>query len=152
MNNDNIVKKSSKLKIVFVIFVIIIVIITALFLKNKSNDNNEYKKSKVKEGIRYNTNKKVVEDKVVDNIKFTNIECTFDGNNSLLSYTITNIGNEKVNLGEYEIIVKDKNGNVLANLGPSLNFDLEPNQPYDTGNSINIDISEAYSIEIQLSE
>lgn len=98
----------------------------------------------------YNTNEKVIEDKNINNITFSDIECVFDGNNSLLSYTITNNTQNPVTLGEYEIIVKDKKGTVLANLAPRLDLELKPGEAFNTGTSVNIDLSAAYEIELSL--
>lgn len=102
--------------------------------------------------IKHNTNQQVVEDKEINNITFTNIECSYDGENSLLTYTITNKTTETINLGEYDITIKDKEGNILAILAPTLDQNIAPGESYETGNAINIDLTTAYSIELNLNQ
>lgn len=116
--------------------------------KNNANKDTEQKKETP---IKYNTNEGVVQDKDIGGITFTNITCKYDGTYSVLEYTITNHTDQDINLGEYEIIVKDKQGNILANIAPTLDYNLKVEESYDTGNAIDIDLSDAYSIELVLS-
>lgn len=125
------------------------IVFITIFMFNRKNTIDESEKELLSETI-YNTNDKVVEDKNINDITFTNIECSFDGSNSLLSYTITNKTQEPVTLGEYEIVVKDKDGIVLANLVPQLDIELKPGESFDTGVSVNINLKDAYEIELVL--
>lgn len=143
-----------KKKTILIISIIVICCIggvVGIILFNKNNTKTEEPNTPKQETI-YNTNEKVVEDKNINDITFTNIECKFDGNNSLLTYTITNNKKESITLGEYEIIVKDKDGIILANLAPRLDSELKPSESFDTGTSINIDLSKAYEIELVLEQ
>lgn len=142
-----------KIIIGVVVFVILIVIVIVLiyFKKNEQNGGDDEKKPTTNQGeVQYNTNQKVVEDKNINNIVFTDIKCSYDGYNSILEYTITNRTSEVVNLGEYEIVVKDKDGVVIANLSPILDVDIAPGESQETGNAINMDLSNAYEIELVL--
>lgn len=142
------IKSNKKLLIIGAITILLIAIV-AVVIMNKNNNKNPIDDPGKKE-IHYNTNEKVVEDKNINNIAFTDIECSYDGNSSLLKYTITNHTGKTINLGEYEIIVKDKEGNVIANLAPVLDYDIGPEKSFETGNAINIDLRKAYSIELVL--
>ena len=143
-------KKSIDLK--FIIAVIIIIILLGLiiwitFIKVNTS-NNEPKKEEPK--IKYNTNENVVKDKEINGILFTNIKCSFDGEYSIINYTIVNNTKETINLKEYEVIIKDKDGTILAIISPNLDEDIEPGKTRDTGNAINIDLTKAYSMELNL--
>lgn len=147
-------KKNTKGKIIIGVILLIILFIgiisITIFLNNKNNTTNDTNTNtnKNNETIKNNTNKGVVEDKEIDGITFTNIKCTYDGSYSILKYTITNHNNQDINLGEYEIVVKDKDGNVLANIAPTLDYTLKKEEAYDTENIIDIDLSTAFSIEL----
>lgn len=141
-------KKTILISTILVCFILGIIFIN-LFLFKEIELTEETKTTSSPETI-YNNNEKVVEDKTIKNITFTNIECSFDGNNSLLSYTIANKSQETVTLGEYEIIVKDKKETILANLAPRLDIELKPEESFDTGISSSIDLSSAYEIELVL--
>ena len=143
-------KKSTDLK--FIIAVIIIIILLGLiiwitFIKVNTS-NNEPKKEEPK--IKYNTNENVVKDKEVNGILFTNIKCSFDGEYSIINYTIVNNTKETINLKEYEVIIKDKDGTIIAIISPNLDENIEPGKTRDTGNAINIDLTKAYSMELNL--
>lgn len=143
-------KKLGKKKFVLLMAVICCVLgIVTVFVFNLKVVNDIVETPPQPESV-YNTNEKVIEDKNINNITFTDIECVFDGNNSLLSYTITNNTQKSVVLGEYEIIVKDKKGTILANLAPRLELELKPGESFSTGTSVNIDLTSAYEIELSL--
>ena len=148
-------RKSNLLVIILVILIILfitIIVIGKIFTNNKL-DTNENKTTgtvdKVNEDIIYNNNDKVVEDKTIGDITFTNIKCSFDGNYSLLEYTVTNNGQNSIKLGEYEFIVKDKQNNIIAILASSVDYELKSGESYQTGNAIDSDLSNAYAIELQ---
>lgn len=142
-------KKKTILISAISIFLILGIILIVVFIQKQEKAPEEDNKNLTPEII-YNNNDKVVEDKNINNITFTNIECSYDGNNSLLSYTVTNKTQAPVTLGEYEIIVKDKDDKILANLVPQLDVELKPEESFDTGVSVGIDLSKAYAIELVL--
>lgn len=130
-------------KIVICIIILIILSSASLgmfFLKSHSTEIENKKPPKEEVTL--------TKTQLINGIKFTNIECNYNGYDYLIEYTIINTTNERINLTEYELIIKDKNNEVLANISPSLEISLAPNESYHTGNSINIDLSAADSIEI----
>ena len=72
------------------------------------------------------------------------------GEYSIINYTIVNNTKETINLKEYEVIIKDKDGTILAIISPNLDENIEPGKTRDTGNAINIDLTKAYSMELNL--
>ncbi len=140
-------KKSKWFLIIFSLLIVFVVGITVfmVFFSDKKNET-------LTDDGYSNTNKKFVEDKDVDGILFTNIKCSYDGNNSLITYTIVNHTKEVVNIVDYDVMIRDKNGNILAVISPNLDYDLKPEESYDTGNAIDIDVSNAYSMELLLDE
>lgn len=143
--------KSKKTLIGLIILCILIITIISIIILTNNNQEKPSKETKpTQDEIKYNTKEDVTEDKLIDNILFSDIECTFDGNTSLLTYKITNQGTEAISLDEYEITIKDKNDNILAIIAPSITEEIKPNETIETGNSIDIDLTKAYKIELSL--
>lgn len=151
-------KNSSTLLTVVLILLIIILVAVLIMGKAFTNskeelsetpNNGENTNNTVDENAIYNTNEDVIGDKILGDITFTNIECSFDGNRSLLEYTIINNGNKAVKLGNYELVVKDEEKNIIAILVPSANYELKPGEEYNTGNAIDINLSKVHSIELR---
>lgn len=146
-------KKKKNLVIILLILCLLIGIASIIFIYRPSKEQEKPQITSTEPTeIKQNNNKNFTEDKVINDITFTNITCTYDGVNSLLEYTITNHTDETIHLDQYEIIIKNKDNQVLANLAPSLNQDLAPEEIINTGDSINIDLTTAYSMELVLAE
>lgn len=146
-------KNNHKLIIIIVIILFIVIIgITIYFLLKKEPTTDNTDTPPKQTDIKYNTNEEVTQDQNISNITFTNITCSFDGSYSLLEYTITNKTGQTINLGQYEIIVKDKDNNIIANLSPYLDQDITPNEEVATGIAIDLDLSEAQAIELVINE
>ena len=128
--------------ILVVIFVLSLIFIFSYDKKDSSNNSNNNDKPTFSENITKEQN--------INNIVFTDIHCEFDGYTSLIEYTVINKTESIVNLGEYEIIVKDKNGEILANIVNVLNNDIVVGDSIRTGTSIDIDLTKANSIELVL--
>lgn len=150
-------KKQEKSTIIWSIGIVLcllmfIISMFNVFNKDDKPNNNKNKENNRDENIIYNDNKDVVSDKKVENVEFTNIECSFDGFRSLLTYTITNNGKDSISLDDYEIIVKDKNDNILAIMVPGDTSELKPKESLDIGNAIDIDLTKASKLELRLSK
>lgn len=132
--------------LIFLVCLILGTILIIIYNNKTQTQKPIEKKETQKETIIYNPN--ITEEKNIDNIIFKDIECSYDGFYSLLTYKIINKTNNTINLGEYEIVVKDKDNNILANISPSITEDLKPNEEIETGNAIDIDLSNATSMEL----
>lgn len=138
-------KKNNSKKIISILILGLILIITVSIITIKSNNNNEPIENKDNKIIE---NK--IEDKLIDNILFSNIDYSFDGNISLLTYKITNQSSKTINLEEYEIIIKDKDNNILAIISPSILESIKPNETIETENAIDIDLKDMKTLELNL--
>ena len=138
-------KKNNSKKIISILILGLILIITVSIIIIKSNNNNEPIENKDNKIIE---NK--IEDKLIDNVLFSDIDYSFDGNISLLTYKITNNTTKNIYLEEYEIIIKDKNNNILAIISPNTLKEIRPNETIETENAIDIDLKEMYKLEIKL--
>lgn len=138
-------------KKLFIAGIILIVILGGILIfvnKDGNNDDINNNDNNVNDGSNVAANS--FEEQNVGNIIFTDITYDYDNGISLLEYTIINKTNKVVNLGDYEIIVKDKKGDVLANIVGFVDEDINPDGELRTGNSIEMDLAEADSIELVL--
>ena len=132
--------------IIMGVILLIIFIVAVIFIFGYDSNKNNTTNNDIKEVV----NKKNIEEKNINGIVFTNITSEYNGSISLLEYTIINKTNEVVNLGEYEIIIKNENGYVIANMVGFLDKDIQPNEEVQTANTININLNDAASIELVL--
>lgn len=132
--------------IIMGVILLIIFIVAVIFIFGDDSNKNNTTNNDIKEVV----NKKNIEEKNINGIVFTNITSEYNGSISLLEYTIINKTNEVVNLGEYEIIIKNESGHVIANMVGFLDQDIQPNEEVQTGNTININLNDAASIELVL--
>lgn len=143
--------KSKKTLIgIIILCILIITIISIIFLTNNNQEQPSKETKPTQDELKYNVKEDITKDKLINNILFSDIECTFDGNTSLLTYKITNQGTEAISLDEYEITIKDKNNNILAIISPNIIKKIKPNETIETGNAIDIDLTQAYKIELTL--
>lgn len=99
----------------------------------------------------YNKNKSFLIKHEVIGIVFKDIKCTYDGKNSLLTYKIVNTTDKKIDLYNYEILVKDKNKKVLTTIEFSYNNSLLPNKEVEISNSVvGVDLSDARYMNLKL--
>ncbi len=127
-----------KKSIIIVVIVLIIVGIIAINSNKKPND-----------GLKYNNNKSFTKKQTVEGIVFKNIKCTYDGKNSLISYTMVNQTKESIYLNNYDIIVKDKNKEKLTKIAAHVTQTLSPKKSVDMANQVvGIDLTDAYYMEL----
>ena len=135
-------KRIISITIVFLCLLVIIGIIILFTKKDKSNKSGD---------LIYNNNDSFLKDHDVIGIVFKDIKCTYDGNNSLISYTIVNKTNKKINLYNYEILIKDKNKKTLTNIEFNYNNSLLPKEEVQISNSVvGADLSDARYMNLRL--
>ena len=143
MNNrrkKKLIKK--RIRGIFILLLIIIIIIGSIKIFTKDNNSDN---------LVYNKNKSFLKKQKVQGIVFKDIKCTYDGKDSLISYVIVNKTKKKVNLNNYEIIVKDKNKKMMTKIVFSYNNDLLPNKEVEISNSVRgIDLSDARYMDLKL--
>ena len=108
--------KVAFLSIVIVMLIIILINNFVLYKKNLKNKINNSKQTKEKKDVVYNKNKSFKETQTIKNVTFSNIECSFDGKNSLVKYTLSNRTKKKIHIDKYEALIKDKNKVLLSRI------------------------------------
>ncbi len=124
-----------------IILLLIFCIVLILINKPKTTDDN----------LKYNRNKSFTKQQKINGIAFKNINCTYDGENSLITYTIINETNSEIYLNNYDILVRDKNKNIITKIVASYLENLPPKKEINMANSvIGTDLSNAYYMELKL--
>lgn len=131
-------------KSIFLIGVILVfVIIFALFKTN--NTSNKVNKM--------NNNPNVIKDQVFENLSITNVSITIDNNDiSTFSADVTNNSDEKNNIESIEIILKDKDGNILTSLIGYVGVGLKKGDIAKINASTSADLSKATTVEYKKSD
>jgi hypothetical protein len=141
-------KKSLKILIISLI-VLIVGILVFLIIKNKSNDNNnEVKKS----NIIYNDNIGIVEDKIINNVLFTDISCGIEDGNTTIKYKVVNNNSESITLGDYKLIFMNDNDEVVGEMNASVSMVIESNNSLNVENAVTVDLRNATKIRIELGD
>ena len=131
-------KKSITITILCITLAIIIIFIIS---NNKKEENK----------LIYNKNESFTKEQIKEGVTFKNIECYYDGNDSMISYIISNQTNEEIDLKNYKIYVKDKKGTIITNIYVDFSKKLAPKEEMKYKNSIvGVDLSNAYSMELKL--
>lgn len=138
-------KRVFKVKNIIVFFLIcflIVFLLIVLFSNDKSSET---------EDVVYNKNKSFLQEQNIDGIVFKDIECLFDGKDSLIKYVIANNTDEKVYLSNYDIVVQDKNKKQLIRIVAGFDQDIESKEEVKRSSSVvGIDLSDAYYMELKL--
>ncbi len=133
-----------KKKRVFIFALVLLIILLAVIIPIIVSNNK-----KQSDGLKHNNNKSFVKKQEVEGIIFKNIKCTYDGKDSLISYTIVNKSKKKVYLKNYDVIVKDKNNVRLTKIAAHVTQTLEPKQSVEMANQVvGVDLTDAYYMEL----
>ena len=124
-----------KLKQLITIVILLIIFIIALcfILKKEPNEKKEQNNQNI---IKNEEKLNIEKEQNINNIIFTNIKCEYDGHISVLKYTVVNKTDKTINLGAYEIKVKNKNNEVIANI-INVIHELRLNPIIPVSNSVN---------------
>lgn len=135
------IKKKNLLLALGAVAFIIIVIIVFIIPKHSTSGHD----------LTYNKNDSFLKEQKVEGIVFKNIECSYDGKDSLISYTIVNETKDKVYLNNYDIIVKDKNNVRLTKIAAHVTQTLNPKKSIKMADQVvGIDLTDAYYMELKL--
>ena len=131
--------KNKKIMIALGILLILIIILSIVLINNKKPDD----------GLTYNKNKSFVKEQNVEGITFKNIKCTYDGKDSIISYTMVNKTKKNIYLNNYDIIVKDKDNNKLTKIVAGVTQTIKPKEEVVMSNQIvGVDLTDAYYMEL----
>lgn len=134
-------------KIIMMSFTVLLIVglVTGCGCKKK-----EKVKVKVKEEIKVNTNKDVIKNQEVDGIKMTNTSMVTTNGLTKLVTSVTNDTDKDYKLDEYMIIIKDKDGKEIVKIPGYVGDTIKAGETRTINSSVDIDLSNAASIEYEV--
>ena len=114
------------------------------------NKKEENKKTETTEEVKVNTNKEVVKEQEVEGIKMTNTSLRTENGISTLQTDVTNSTSTDYKLDEYTIIVKDKDGKEIVRMPGYVGDTIKAGETKTINSSVDIDLSNAASIEYEV--
>ena len=109
------------------------------------------RKSAPSDGFVHNKNKTFIKEQKIDGVVFKDIDCSYDGKNSLITYKISNATKNKIYLKNYDVLVKDKDGVAITKIVVNSSQYIEPNKDVEMANSVvGVDLTDAYYMDLKL--
>lgn len=154
----NKIDKNKTVYIQVAILVIVAIIITVVFALNKAssdkdnaNDNNTIDDSNnVVDEIGENRNQGVTEDKEVGELFFTNTSLVSTEDGATLKTLVTNSTSEDIEVRVFDIIIKDKDGNVLVTSQGYVGGVVPGKESREIVSNFDINLSRATDVEYKL--
>ena len=120
----------------------IAIIVGLLFLFN-------HNKNVPDDGLTYNKNRSFSKVQKINGITFKNIECSYDGKDSIIRYVMVNQTKKTIYLKNYEVLVKDKNNLVLTKIVANITQEIKPDEEVPMSNQVvGVDLTGAYYMEL----
>ena len=108
------------------------------------------KKEETKNDVKSNTEENVIKDQEVDGLKMTNTSLTITNGISTLVTEISNNTGSDYQLQQFDIIVKDKKGNILATIPGYVDETIKNGTTTTIDTSVDIDLMNATSVEYKI--
>ena len=139
--------KKRKIKKIYIIIICLICLLMFFGLIKLIGSNSK----EVDDNLIYNKNKSFIKHQKINGIAFKDINCTYDGKNSLITYTIINETNNYIYLSNYDVIIRDKNKQIITKIVASYSENIPPKKKISMANSvIGVNLSNAYYMELKL--
>lgn len=160
--NKSLMESSSKKRLFIILGTILLLLIVIILVIYLTNNSKKDKNPKEEEKIIANTNEGVIQDQEIDGLSLTQTSLVYQNGISTLKTLVTNTSNESYYLEEFQIIVKDEQGNNIINYtdeeGNIINYlvgyagvEIPPKGSTTIDTSIDFDISSsAYTISYKV--
>ena len=106
--------------------------------------------TKKEETKKVNTHEGVVEEKVVEELQLTNTSLVSTENSAVLVTRVTNPTKEDKEVRIFNIIVKDKEGNILTKLEGYVGGVVPAGQSREITSNVDINLDKAFNVEYEL--
>ena len=149
-------KKNEKRMILILLVILIIAIIIFAVNKNKKENNNENTTENntveelvqvLEDGTKLNTSEKLSETKMLDGLKFENMQLTNNDGQTVLLADVTNTTNTTTKLTLITVIVLDKNGNEIGKINGAIS-PLKPSEQMQFNAGTTLDYANAYDFKV----
>ena len=127
---------------------LILCLIGIIFISSSSKDDNKTVKRNGDSSIVKNTNEGIVKNQKFKDLDFTSTSISYvKGTGSTFKVKVTNNTDNTINVDSIDIILKDKDGNVITTLNTFLGGSIEPMQENLIKTTTKDDLTKAYSVE-----
>ena len=137
-------------KIINISLVLMICTLVLTGCGNKTDKTNNTTKKDSE--IQVNTNQDVIKDQEVEGIKMTNTSMTTKDGVTTFQTTVTNNTGSDYKLNEYNILVKDKDGNVIKTIPGYVGSTIKNGESKTLKSTTNADLTGAVSVEYEVSK
>lgn len=139
--------------LIIIIAALILCLIGIIFISSSSKDDNKTVKRNGDSSIVKNTNEGIVKNQKFKDLDFTSTSISYvKGTGSTFKVKVTNNTDNTINIDSIDIILKDKDGNVITTLNTFLGGSIEPMQENLIKTTTKDDLTKAYSVEYKESE
>ena len=111
---------------------------------NKPSDNND-NPAVVEPSA--NTEEAVIGEQTIDGLKITNVTLISQGERTTVSADVVNVTDAAIDAKSFDIIYKDADGNRIVTLLGYIGTTIEPNQMVTMSSNVDINLSNAKSVE-----
>ena len=134
--------------IIIIIAALILCLIGIIFISSSSKDDNKTVKRNGDSSIVKNTNEGIVKNQKFKDLDFTSTSISYvKGTGSTFKVKVTNNTDNTINIDSIDIMLKDKDGNVITTLNTFLGGSIEPMQENLIKTTTKDDLTKAYSVE-----
>lgn len=98
-----------------------------------------------------NNNPDIIKEQTVSNLTLNNVSLKYKDGISTLTVTVTNNSSETITINQFDVVFKTENGSVITTLNGSLGDQIEGKASLTVTITSDIDLSEAYALEYQIS-
>lgn len=134
--------------IIIIIAALILCLIGIIFVSSSSKDDNKTVKKNGDSSIVKNTNEGIIKNQKFKDLDFTSTSISYvKGTGSTFKVKVTNNTDNTINIDSIDIILKDKDGNVITTLNTFLGGSIEPMQENLVKTTTKDDLTKAYSVE-----
>ena len=112
---------------------------------NKPTDNKDNQTTVVEPSA--NTNEAIIGEQTIDGLKITNVTLISQGERATFSANVVNTTDADIDAKSFNIIYKDEDGNEIVTLLGVIGNTIAPNQSVTVTSSVDMNLSNAKSVE-----
>ena len=128
LKKEDIIEFVKKYKTQLIIFIVVIIVLITGLIISFGFDKEQIAKNEIQD-IAANTSPDIIKQENYEGLKFTNISLITENGYSTFSADVTNIMQTDSNIGDVNIVLKDKDGNEVITLRANIPGEsLKPNE------------------------
>ena len=143
-------KKNKIIKVLLILIGLVLIFCMAFLLTDFFKDDNKINEKKEETSIKANTNEDIIKEQEVEGNVMRNTSLIVEDGITYLVVDVTNNTNLDYRLNEYVIVVKDINGNEIIRIPGYVGELIGIGETKTIRSMVNMDLSDAASIEYEV--